>query len=70
MCEVAAAPISANDQDTLPLPLTAFPVLPIVSVLEVPQFEVVMLAEPLKLVPLIVLVVCKVVAVAALPEVF
>ena len=51
--------------------VTAVPVpseLTIPIFLAVPQFVVVMFADPLKLVPLMVLVVFKVVAVAALPE--
>ena len=63
----AYAPISARVQDTFPEPLTDFPVLPIVIVLAVPQFAVVILAEPLNDVPLIVLAVCNAVAVAAFP---
>lgn len=56
----------------LPLTLTAEPVfVPSLSAIEiflaVPQLAVVILAEPLKLVPLMVLLVCKVVAVEALP---
>jgi len=42
-------------------------VAPIVNVLAVPQFAVVILAEPLKEVPLIVRAVCSVVAVSAFP---
>jgi len=43
------------------------PVEPIVIVLAVPQDAVVILAEPLKLVPLIVRAVCKTVALPAFP---
>ncbi len=64
---VAAAPISAKLQVITVLPSTDLPVEPIVSVLAVPQFAVVIAALPLKLVPLIVLAVCNVVAVPALP---
>lgn len=63
----ACAPISASDHDTAAEPLTALPVAPMVRVLEVPHREVVMFAEPLKLVPLIVRAVCKAVAVPAFP---
>ncbi|MGL4855001.1 MAG: hypothetical protein ACRC37_07080, partial [Lentisphaeria bacterium] len=67
----AGAPISDKDQLTFALPFTTFVVLPIVIFLEVPQFAVVMLAEPLKFVPFIVLVVVSVaaeVAVVAFPD--
>lgn len=64
---VACAPISAKVQVTLPLPSTDLPVLPMVTVRAVPHDVVVMLADPLKLVPFIVRAVWMVVAVAALP---
>jgi hypothetical protein len=67
---IVAAFISASDQETSPEPFTDFPVLPMVSVLPVPQLAVVMSALPLKLVPLMFRAVCNVVAVAALPVVF
>ena len=62
-----SAPISDSDQDTLAEPSTLLPVPPTVRVRAVPQLAVVMLAEPLKLVPLIVRAVVRV---AALPVVF
>lgn len=61
-----AAPISDRDQDTSTPPLTDLPELPMVSVLAVPQFTVVMLPVPSKLVPLIVLAVTNLVADTAL----
>ena len=61
------APISVNDHVTFAEPSTDLPVDPIVIVLAVPHVEVVIFAEPLNEVPLIVLAVCKVVAVDALP---
>lgn len=61
----SSAPISANDHETLAEPLTALLVLPTVIVLDVPQLEVVMFADPSKLVPLMVRAVFKVVAVVA-----
>ena len=51
----------------MPLPSIVFVVLPIVIFLAVPHLLVVILAEPLKEVPLIVLAVCSFVAVAELP---
>jgi hypothetical protein len=54
---VDGAPISAKDHDTFPEPFTLLPVAPTVIVRAVPQFAVVMAADPLKLVPLIALVV-------------
>ena len=62
------APISFKLQDTSTLPFTLFFVLPIVIPLAVPQFDVVILAEPLNDVPFIVLAVCNFVAVAEFPE--
>ena len=62
-----AAPISARDQDTFPLPLTDLAVFPICMFLAVPQFAVVMLAEPSKLVPFMVLAVASLTAAFALP---
>ena len=71
---IEALIVAGNFKFTLPLPLTLTtdptPVpsddtIPIF--LAVPQLAVVILAEPLKLVPLIVLMVCNVVAVVALP---
>lgn len=71
---IEALIVAGNFKFTLPLPLTLTtdpaPVpsddtIPIF--LAVPQLAVVILAEPLKLVPLIVLIVCNVVAVVALP---
>ncbi len=64
----ASIPNSAKLQETFALPFTLLPTPAIVRVLEVPQFAVVMLALPLKEVPLIVLAVCNVVDVDALPE--
>ena len=61
-----AAPISDSDQDTLPAPLTDLAALPMVRVRAVPQFYVVILAVPSKLVPLIVLAVTNLVADTAL----
>jgi hypothetical protein len=69
VCEAEAAPISLKLQLTFALPFTDFPVLPIVIVLAVPQLAVVIFAEPSKEVPLIVLAVRNVVAVAAFPVV-
>ena len=60
------APISSNVQETLAEPLTALAVTPIVRLREVPQFYVVILAVPSKLVPLIVLAVTNLVADTAL----
>jgi hypothetical protein len=58
-------------KEALALPLIEVPVVPAVLemliVRAVPQFAVVMFAEPLKDVPLIVLAVANVVAVSALP---
>jgi hypothetical protein len=62
VCEAGAAPISLKLQLTFALPLTDFPVFPIVKVLAVPQLAVVMFAEPSKDVPLIVLAVASLVA--------
>jgi hypothetical protein len=59
------APISAKDQDTFAEPFTDFPVLPIVNVLAVPQYEVVMFALPSNETPFIVLAVSNIVAVSA-----
>ena len=64
---VAGAPISASDQETLAEPLTDLPVTPIVIVLAVPQVAVVILAEPSKNVPLIVLAVYNYTACSAVP---
>ena len=66
---VLGAPISDKDQLTSPEPFTDLPVEPMVSVRAVPQLAVVMLADPLKFVPLMERVVWRVVAVPALPEI-
>ena len=67
--DAAVAPISANVQVTFALPLTLLLVFPIFIALLVPQFAVVMLALPLKDVPLMVRAVAKTVAFAAVPDV-
>ena len=61
------APISDSDHATSAPPFTDFAVLPMVRVRAVPQFAVVMLPVPSKLVPLIWRAVASLVAVAALP---
>jgi hypothetical protein len=65
---LSAAPISASVHATFAEPFTDLPVAPIVIVLAVPQFAVVILAEPLKEVPFIVLAVWSAVAVPAFPD--
>lgn len=67
LCPIAEAPISANVQATAVDPSRGFFLLPIVISLEVPHLAVVILPEPSKLVPLIVLAVVNLTALLAAP---
>lgn len=64
VCEAAAAPMSARVHVYVVLPFTDLVVEPIVMFRAVPQFVVVMLADPLNEVPLIVRAVVSVAALA------